>query len=558
LIFSRSIPSLCVYISEALKSFGLAAIMCRMAMPISTSSDEGTTDNDNHHDASAPAPRPRIDFFDAVLVDIGDSQDVLAGQSTLMAKLSASSRILQHVSSMDNTNTGSESEDSGGEPHVTGSGDTDGVVVPNETPTASSSSALVLLDELGSGTDPEAGAAISRAILEELMTSSSSKCKCRVVVTTHSPELKFLPRTDSRFRCASVLLEDGGGGKAEAAGGLLTTLPSFRLSYDTTGESYALGAASRCQPPFPRSVIEKAAELLTDSSGNTEMDATKYLSLQDAMQTDRDVAQQAREQAQLLMQEAQETKEAMLVIAKQYEARFGRLEHRLEEMWNVLQTASSDDEGERRDAYDVVGDSLAIARLVKRRAQTDAEILAERGLKVVSFSYPLRIGEQVVIIAKDHPWEGESAEIADLSMNGDLASEIVTVQPALGFGIGSSSSSGLLLTSLDGTMKFSRRDLAIWDYSAEDLFYGSNGSASKTRASAGSLASQTMSKTATRSPSSSLDKVDNLFSVMGSLSSSGSTTASKKATNKNKMGAGAKQKFVSSRQRKAASKGKKK
>jgi len=54
--------------------------------------------------------------------------------------------------------------------------------------------ALVLMDELGSGTDPNQGVAIARALLEALLDRG-----CRVAITTHYMELKQLASTDDRF-----------------------------------------------------------------------------------------------------------------------------------------------------------------------------------------------------------------------------------------------------------------------------------------------------------------------------------------------------------------------
>src|SRR5581483_8411952 len=76
---------------------------------------------------------------------------------------------------------------------------------------------LVLLDELGAGTDPDEGAALAQAILEELAERGAL-----VVATTHP-----------RARNASV--------EFDAA----TLAATFRLVYDRPGPSYALTIAAR-------------------------------------------------------------------------------------------------------------------------------------------------------------------------------------------------------------------------------------------------------------------------------------------------------------------------
>jgi DNA mismatch repair protein MutS2 len=58
---------------------------------------------------------------------------------------------------------------------------------------SSGQNALVLMDELGSGTDPNQGVAIAQAILEALLETGS-----RVAITTHYLQLKQLAASDDR------------------------------------------------------------------------------------------------------------------------------------------------------------------------------------------------------------------------------------------------------------------------------------------------------------------------------------------------------------------------
>ena len=87
---------------------------------------------------------------------------------------------------------------------------------------------LVLLDELGAGTDPDEGAALAQAILEELEARGAL-----VVATTHLEPLKAFAGTHPRARNASV--------EFDAA----TLGPTFRLRYGQPGPSYALAIAAR-------------------------------------------------------------------------------------------------------------------------------------------------------------------------------------------------------------------------------------------------------------------------------------------------------------------------
>ena len=87
---------------------------------------------------------------------------------------------------------------------------------------------LVLLDELGAGTDPDEGAALAQAILEELDARGAL-----VVATTHLEPLKAFASTSPRARNASVEFDT------------TTLAPTFRLLYDRPGQSYALAIAAR-------------------------------------------------------------------------------------------------------------------------------------------------------------------------------------------------------------------------------------------------------------------------------------------------------------------------
>ncbi len=98
---------------------------------------------------------------------------------------------------------------------------------------------LVLLDELGAGTDPDEGAALAQAILESLAAQGAL-----VMSTTHLEPLKTFASTYPRARNAAV--------EFDAA----TLTPTFRLVYDRPGQSWALTIAARLG--LPAELIERA------------------------------------------------------------------------------------------------------------------------------------------------------------------------------------------------------------------------------------------------------------------------------------------------------------
>jgi DNA mismatch repair protein MutS2 len=98
---------------------------------------------------------------------------------------------------------------------------------------------LVLLDELGAGTDPAEGAALGAALIEALLDRGA-----RVVATTHLEPLKVYAETEPRCRNASVAFD------AERLE------PTFRIEYGRPGPSYALTIGERLGLPAP--VIARA------------------------------------------------------------------------------------------------------------------------------------------------------------------------------------------------------------------------------------------------------------------------------------------------------------
>jgi DNA mismatch repair protein MutS2 len=98
---------------------------------------------------------------------------------------------------------------------------------------------LVLLDELGAGTDPAEGAALGAALLEAFLDRGA-----RVVVTTHLEPLKVFAQVEPRLHNATVAFD------AERLE------PAFRLEYGHPGPSHALTIAERLGLPAP--VIARA------------------------------------------------------------------------------------------------------------------------------------------------------------------------------------------------------------------------------------------------------------------------------------------------------------
>ena len=112
---------------------------------------------------------------------------------------------------------------------------------------AMTAKSLVLLDELGAGTDPKEGAALAMAILDQIGTVGS-----QVVVTTHYPELKVYGYDRERTINASMEFDQE------------TLQPTYRLLLGIPGQSNGIAIAKRLG--LPTSVTAVAQSLVADDS----------------------------------------------------------------------------------------------------------------------------------------------------------------------------------------------------------------------------------------------------------------------------------------------------
>jgi DNA mismatch repair protein MutS2 len=203
----------------------------------------------------------KLCVFRQVFADIGDEQSIQQSLSTFSAHLRQIIKILER----------------------TGKG------------------TLVLLDELGAGTDPIEGAVLATAVLDHLLHMGG-----RVVATSHLGQLKSYAYSAPRSQNASVQFDTK------------TLEPTYKLLTGTPGSSNALVIAEHLG--MPREVLHNAQSLL-----ETESDGTSQLINQ--IQAIREDAESKREDAQALHDEAQHIRERLrerLAHIRQYEQRVRR------------------------------------------------------------------------------------------------------------------------------------------------------------------------------------------------------------------------------------------
>ncbi len=146
---------------------------------------------------------------------------------------------------------------------------------------------LVLIDEIASGTEPAAGSALARAVLETLATTASMG-----VVTTHDEAVKLMATADRRFANAALELD------------AKTSAPTFRLHLGAVGSSNPLALAARVG--MPRAVLDRAGALL----GGGGADTTALLERLDAMQRELQRSLDEQRAARRQLDEARERLEA--------------------------------------------------------------------------------------------------------------------------------------------------------------------------------------------------------------------------------------------------------
>ena len=112
------------------------------------------------------------------------------------------------------------------------------------------SSALILLDEFGSGTDPAQGAALAQAVLDELLEKRTF-----VLTATHFPALKGYAMAKEGARAASMLFDPD------------TSRPLYVLAYDQVGSSQALDVAR--EHGLPECVLKRAEHYLLQDGEDT-------------------------------------------------------------------------------------------------------------------------------------------------------------------------------------------------------------------------------------------------------------------------------------------------
>jgi DNA mismatch repair protein MutS2 len=213
----------------ALKTIGLLSLMTQAGLPIPV------------------APGSELGVFSNILIDVGDEQSMQQSLSTFSAHMTRLLAMLRHAGPR----------------------------------------ALLLVDELGAGTDPDEGAAIGRALLDELL-----RVHCRCVATTHLGALKGFALTRHGAENASVEFD------AE------TLRPTYHVRLGEPGASNAIEIASRLGMPrrlvnsAHRNISRRARALHQALEGTRTVKRAAEQARKDAEQARQDATRSQNEAAQ--------------------------------------------------------------------------------------------------------------------------------------------------------------------------------------------------------------------------------------------------------------------
>ena len=249
------------------------------------------------------------------------------------------------------------------------------------------SESLILLDELGGGTDPKEGVALGEAIIGELIRK-----KARTIITTHHGELKTLVQEYPEVRNASMEFDKE------------TLTPTFRFRMGYPGSSYAIQIAQRLG--MPEEVIQKAQEVL----GTEERDLGALL---ESLEKD---LNKVRENRQILEEQKKVTQELMNL----YQDRMKKLDQREKE----LKTTALRESKLMVETTRVELERL-VAQIRKTQAQKEAVKEAHRVVeeKKTSLDKELEKFEEKVIKKLGIIQPGNSVWIEPLGIRGEVVSK---------------------------------------------------------------------------------------------------------------------------------------
>jgi DNA mismatch repair protein MutS2 len=299
-----------------LKTLGLAAVMAASGLFVAAGGPARTGD-----EARRRAPRlPRVD---ALLSDIGDEQSIEASLSTYAGHLHNLKAVVERAGER----------------------------------------TLVLIDELGSGTDPDEGAALSQAILEGVLERGA-----RGLVTTHLAPLKVFASETAGVRNAAMRFD------------VDALQPTYELVVGQPGRSYALSIAGRLG--LGEALLARASALLGPSGERLEALLetleSQRAELRQELEVARAAGERARGEAELLRGEIERLREREeALLAEAAERADSLLQDTLQQAARLKRTATTEPQQRSRALEEI----QQLRRETRTRAEARAPTPASAGLR---------------------------------------------------------------------------------------------------------------------------------------------------------------------------------
>lgn len=331
----------------ALKTVGLLALMTQAGLFIPA---------DEHSVMSV---------FDELFVDIGDEQSIEQSLSTFSSHIRNIVAMLRQVDS----------------------------------------NSLVLLDEVGAGTDPQEGSALAQALMRALL-----KVHALVMATTHYSEVKAFAYATLGVENASVEFD------------LETLSPTYRLMVGVPGRSNALAIARRLG--MPRGIVDDAQTLLQPGDERAEELIDQIRQRRDDISDQLRATEEAQEEARILRRKAaQAIREAEELKRTARDEAIAEVEAELEEARAAIReleraaragtsTASRIERNAAREAIEVAEREVRLAQKRKRPVPTPPVNQPKRTLRAGDKVTILSLGQTGEVLSVD----GNDAEVQMGSM----------------------------------------------------------------------------------------------------------------------------------------------
>ena len=300
----------------SLKTVGILALMNQFGMEIPAG--EGST----------------LPLFDSIFADIGDEQSIQQSLSTFSAHVKNLSAIVREAGAR----------------------------------------SLVLMDELGAGTDPQEGVALAMALLDHFMARG-----CIVMATTHHGILKNYGATRPGAQNASM------GFDRE------TLAPTYRILMGVPGESHALQIARRSG--MPENVLASAFSYLDDE----RTDISRLVSHLAERHQKLTVAEEQAEALERELREKRQRTDQKELALREKELELRR--HGLKDLRDFIAQARKDWEALRKKTGSVTGaDFEALAGKIQERMEFEEELVEEeRDSLAPAPTFELEPGMEVII-----------------------------------------------------------------------------------------------------------------------------------------------------------------